>query len=298
LNPLEFADKHFGKEATQAKIQDWIAQNPSILAFWLANLECQARWAKAREDNKQTLPEDWTFEELHTWIKHQPVFHAAPTPRRWAKNASIENLEKAALALEKASDAQEIQGLLSIFTARPFPRHLKLLFELAQNPVLDIVQWALPVLYQISHPDIRNFVFKYQQVRPDHPKFALGILTKNYQAGDHLFIENAISTEIPDKYDFEDLVGDVLRIFTKNLTPDAQKSLELVYCKSNCLHCRQRCVKLLEQIGILSNAILKECVFDASLELRAWAKATLEAWYNSCSGVLKIKTITSRVLEK
>ncbi len=274
---IDFAQRLFGQETVENYRSQW-AGKPTIDAYSQAENKCEERYRKAREKSKNAvLPEQWTFEQLYTWIKRQPVFYGAYLPRRWAKSATVFDIDKAVQALENAKDSLEIQGLLSIFMECPFPKRPQLIIELAQHPDLEVVQWALSVLYKISHPDVRDFAFKYQANYPDHPQLALGFFIKNYREGDHEFIENALLTEIPDKHDFEDVSKNVVDVFTANITPNALKSLVLVYEKNRCIRCRQNILKLLEQLQILPQSILEECVFDASLEIREWAKETLKA---------------------
>ena len=274
---IEFAQQLFGEETVENYRSQW-AGKPTIDAYCQAELKREQRYQKARDNSKNEVPpEQWTFQQLHAWIKRQPVFFVAYFPRRWAKNAIKLDIDKAVQALENAKNPLEIQGLLSIFMECPFPKRPQLIIELAQHPELEVVQWALAVLYKISHPDVRDFAFKYQANYPDHPQLALGFFIKNYQEGAHEFIENALLTEIPDKYDFEDVSKNVIDVFTANTTPKAQKSLILVYEKGRCIRCRQNILKLLEQLQLLPQSILEECVFDASLKIRAWAKELLEA---------------------
>ncbi len=126
---IDFAHRHFGQETVEDFRSQWTGQ-PTIDAYFQAELKQEQRYQKARNKSKNEVPpEQWTFEQLHTWIKRQPVCYGAYFPRRWAKSATPFDVSKATQALENAKHSLEIQGLLGIFMECSFPKHPQLIIR-------------------------------------------------------------------------------------------------------------------------------------------------------------------------
>jgi hypothetical protein len=148
--------------------------------------------------------------------------------------------------------------------------HIKLsLIRCKYTSVGNIVLLALE---QVAHPKVHQLALNYAPKTDKWLDNALGLLERNYHHGDDQFVLKKLQ-EAANKHDS---IFAALRIFELHPTPDALESLLFVYENTSCEFCRRDCVVLLEQIGILPQAILEECVFDASSQIRVWAQEKLK----------------------
>jgi hypothetical protein len=192
----------------------------------------------------------------------------------WGKLTSEQNLQLAAQRLEIAKDDQEALPWLVVFHRRKFPGSIETILEFARSENPALANSAIRALEHLKDPRVRDFALAYRGSSDQHFEFALEPLRHNFASGDESFILHVMQ-QITDDDAFDDYARNVMDIFETNPTAEAQAVLLDVYARLRCLHCRPRCVKLLDATGVLPNNILQECAFDASPEIRAWANQKL-----------------------
>ncbi len=266
-NIIRFAAEDLGEDLVNLSIAQWKRESVAIAAFIKAE--------KSRPKNR--IPKS---------IQHLPYKQIASRIKRskkvseyqlglWGKQASKKEFLLAAKDLLRIRSPKCLRLYLRIFTNRAFPLAHQHLLKLANHPKEEVAAIALLALGQIKHPEVRDFALQYEPKPNECWDNAIGLLERNYQLGDALFIEQVLKKAVSGS-NLHDSIFTALRIFERNPHPEALPSLLFIYEHTYCEFCRKDDIQLLEQIGVLPDSILEECVFDASLEIRAWAKEILE----------------------
>jgi hypothetical protein len=269
---LRFAQQTLGTDVVHDALDGWIKIDSSIAAF-IKSVRQQEKRSQAR--GKHLPLGDWTFEQMAAFVaKPKPVsgWHVASG---WGKLTSVQNLQLAAQRLEIAKDDQEALPWLAVFRRREFPGSIEKILEFAKSENPALANCAIGALEHLKDPKVRDFALAYRGLSDQHFAFALDALRHNYQPGDASFILHVMQ-QITDDDAFDSHARNIMDIFETNPTPEARAILLDVYARLRCLHCRPRCVKLLDAIGVLPEVILEECRFDASLDVRSWAQEKLE----------------------
>lgn len=269
---LEFTQETLGPDVVHSSLEEWIKIDPAISAF-VESVRQQEKHRQARE--KHLRLGDWAFEQMAAFVaKPKPVsgWHVASG---WGKLTSEQNLQLAAQRLEISKNDQEALPWLAVFRRRKFPGSIETILELASSSNPDLANAAIQALEHLKDPKVRDFALAYRGSSDQHFAFALEPLRHNYISGDASFILHLMQ-QITDDDAFDGYARNVMDIFETNPTAEARAVLLDVYARLRCLHCRPRCVELLDVIGILPAVILEECRFDASPEVRAWAQEKLE----------------------
>jgi hypothetical protein len=196
--------------------------------------------------------------------------------RIWAHQASEADVKNMALELLELERVERLIGYLTFFSIHPFPLEPSVILKHFQHPNKDVSWGAARALQLVQHSSVREFALKYAGNSSCELPKVIGFLVLNYQSGDAPMIANWLLQDW-DEHWFHQLGSDALDVAAANPLPELGQVLEIVYQKGRCLHCRQKAVRLLEQIGVLPQAILEECVFDASSEIREWAREKLNA---------------------
>jgi hypothetical protein len=268
---LEFAQETLGPDVIHNTLEEWVKIDSSIAAF-VESVHQQEERSQAR--GKHLPLSDWTFEQMAAFVaKPKPVsgWHVASG---WGKLTSEQNLQLAAQRLEIAKDDQEALPWLAVFRRREFPGSIETILEFARSENPALANYAIEALEHLKDPKVRDFALAYRGSSDQHFAFALEPLRRNYQSGDASFIFHVMQ-QITDDDAFDGYARNVMDIFETNPTAEARAVLLDVYARLRCLHCRPRCVELLDAIGILPEAILEECRFDASPKIQAWAQEKL-----------------------
>jgi hypothetical protein len=268
---LEFAQETLGPDVVHTTLEEWIKIDPAITAF-VESIRQQEKRMQAREKH---LPlEDWSFERIEAFVARPKSYSGWHVTSGWGKRTSEANLLLAAQRLEAAKDEQDALPWLTVFRYRKFPGVVQSLLEFATSSNPGLANAAIQALEHIQDPKARDFALTYRGSSDQHFAFALEPLRHNFATGDESFILYALQ-QISDDDAFDGYARNVMDIFETNPTIEAQAVLLDVYARLRCLHCRPRCVNLLDAIGILPAVILEECRFDASPQIRAWAQEKL-----------------------
>ncbi len=170
---------------------------------------------------------------------------------------------------EKQRD--RLLAMLRLFGSTPFSHLPAPLIELAQDADMDIRFAAMQALEHIAHPAVRRFALNLiAERRTSHYGNAVDMLTTNFEAGDFALVTPLLTQEM-EAWAFHNLCMGVRQMAERYTMPDAIPSLLLLYENGLCGICRSSTVELLHRLGALTEAMRKECLYDAYPHTRAWA---------------------------
>ncbi len=253
------------------------ALSAPIAAFLQSDTNYQEwRSKKLYRTTPELNPKKWSFDEMMLRLLQENRSSIQSAMRIWATHTTENNINELAIKIDMHWNTQILSDALSAFAVRAFPLNPSIIIELTKHSDSNVSWKSFRALRNITHISVRSFALQYKGESENQLPRAIGLLKHNYQTGDHWFIAQALSIEMND--DWQHQLGlDALSVTENNLTSEFQDVLQIIYKKGRCLHCRENVLELLEQLNLLPQSILEECVFDASLEIREWAKALLEA---------------------
>jgi hypothetical protein len=212
-----------------------------------------------------------TYEDLETLLNGDASKRRYGC-RHWGRNASDENLQRAAHALANESNPARRLGLVWVFVARPFPLDPSPLIALADSDDWDTSHAALLALEKVRHPDVRAYALR--AIRdPRRASSAVDMLTLNFEEGDHALITWLAEQPETDEDEEHGRGLGMRRFVREHESPATARILTLTYDKAACSACREWLVEDLMQRDALPDAIRDECRWDANLELRAMAES-------------------------
>lgn len=264
---IRLVEEQAGAEASRREIASVRSENPRIAAYLdrVERTEREAAQAAKERVDVKTL----SYETIKPHIEE---FHRYPL-ERWGRYADQQSLEQAAIDLlaEKASD--RILAYLRVFSKAVFPFGPQPLIPFAGSDDGEIRRSALLALRNISHPLVRDLAIERLRspIQPRVDYLAMDLLEKNYKAGDHKVIEQALAAE-RDQVVYHWLGLGAIDVFEANPTPDCVPTTLTLYENGPCSECRGRCVELLNSLNMLPDWMIQECVYDANLDLREKAK--------------------------
>jgi hypothetical protein len=186
--------------------------------------------------------------------------------RRWSKNATDEELERAAIALRNASDPREQLRGLAIFSCRAFPGDPDVLQRFSHSPDERVAGAAFMALSQVTHASIRPLAFHLTKNRHAGRVNAIAMLTNNYEPGDYAIAAEWFRAE-QDRHGRHYLGLDLWTIGENHPDEvDQIAMLLLLYERTPCSSCRNHVVRKLIERGPVPDAITFECMHDADDE--------------------------------
>lgn len=201
----------------------------------------------------------------------------------WGKQASTDDILRAATDLLAETDPQQLLLYVDIFRKRAFPLEPIKLVELAKNghdPLMlrgpganqtdHLALWAINALENVAHPDVRACAL--DSIRTGYLVARMvGLLKSNFVDGDWAIIQKLTDRDSdPDEY--HTLGFNVWELFDRHPVQAAVGSLLNLYKKGLCSLCRCRAVERLHALGAIPAWMREECLYDANLELREAAK--------------------------
>jgi hypothetical protein len=128
---------------------------------------------------------------------------------------------------------------------------------------------AVIALTQIQHPAIRELALQAIQDRTRVRSWAVAMLDRNWQAGDH---ERALSW-FEGESDREARHGmelDLLGLWKHHPAPEGELHLlERLYRRGPCSSCREQVVRRWRALDRLPESVRVECAYDANPDIRA-----------------------------
>jgi hypothetical protein len=248
---IETLETQHGKQTLPAQLDDFLRE-------WR---EYEAIWERARQKPPEPRPDYETVKHNLTRLGY-----------RWARNASIQELEIAADDLLAENDKERLFGYLNMFRLRRFPKAIDQLLELARTADQRVARAAVFALSNIQDQRVRALGLDLMAGAKWWRGDAVNLLTHNSQDGDYRILEDLLEQHAdPDEYDW--LGHGVLRFVETHRSEEAERALLLLYENGPCTLCRYRVVKELIAIGHLPHWVREECQYDAYSETRKLVKS-------------------------
>ena len=201
-------------------------------------------------------------------------------PSRWKRPLLPGNIRSsseairtlAAETLVRSDDPNRQKLLLRTFGFIDFPLDPELLFPLLNSDDSDVQRWTGMALSNISSRSIHDHVFVtcHGQLPPH---IALKILNLSTTAEDApLVLQLAISPQGLDEQHWS--LSRAIEIYENTPEFDSQELLIFAYENQPCSFCREHAVEWLIKEGYLTDAIRRECRWDAVERTRALVAAT------------------------
>jgi hypothetical protein len=183
---LEALEKRDGKQSLPANLDHFVRE-------WQ---DQEQLWKRQRQKPPEPRP---NYETVKRFLNREGV--------GWARSANGEELEMAASDLLAEKDRKQLLGYLRMFRFRTFPRAIDRLLELARDADDHIARAALVALRNVTDSRVRALGLELL-AGLRWREFAVGLLTRNSQAGDYRLIENTLEEEI-DSQIYHSLCFDV-----------------------------------------------------------------------------------------
>lgn len=192
--------------------------------------------------------------------------------RKFALYAPDNDIEKVFEKLLLETRETQLVRYLWIFKYRLFPRLDSHLFHLAASNQNKIQSATITTLALNQNNSLRDLAIRLIQQNPDSvTNGVLKLFIKNYNPGDFEIIESTL--DISQDIEFRHQVGlDIIEIIEVQRTSELVNCCFWVYENTPCSHCRQKIVEILISLQKITPSIVKECLFDCSLEIQALVK--------------------------
>ena len=260
-------EERLGKEQNSELLNKLAHRNQKVASVLDAVQQQELKYAEQRAKAQfKAIPDYFT-------LKAQKADRSwAAQLQRWAATATPEQINVAADDLLWETDAEKLWGFLRAFNRRPFPGSPERLLELAADERPRIRGAAVVALSNVSHPQVRR---RALALLHSADRFADGarLLVSNYEPGDFHLLEDLLRRPIPEDI-CHDLGFSIENILGRQLTPEAEGSLLLLYENNPCSSCRERFVRFLIDLNRMPGWMREECRYDANADT---IKAVLQA---------------------
>lgn len=226
----------------------------------LANVTArEALW----QQRKEILPENLKGIRLARWL---------------SQNADRETIERYAISYREEMQPQLRAQALTVFFMCPYPDDPQPIIEDTYAACGELQNAAWRALENIRHPAVRQFALDNvkQGVRTCE-NFAL--LVMNYVPEDGGLLEELLRELIAGK-NWDGVHGagmDVYRAFFKDSgIPHPKHLLPLLYAYNPCSFCRESALEYMSRYRMLTQEILRECLFDSNYDIRKIAEKRLK----------------------
>ena len=186
--------------------------------------------------------------------------------RRWALQASPEELFAATKQFLSDEDPEKVWGCLRVFARRPFPGDVGHLLRLSDSDHDRIRRAAIVALSKIRDPLVRAHGLMLLQ---STERFAEGIelLESNYDQSDLPIFHQAV-TRASTPEEIHGIGMTVRQIVKNDVRPELEPVLLFLYEAGPCSLCRTEFVEALIKLERLPEFIRDECRFDAEPDTR------------------------------
>lgn len=260
---LYFAlENQIGKEEAKAFVEQLRTERPSVAPIVDA-IDVWRKRPKRRKKRERRL----TYAEVKQGIE-DPSPKSRWQYRGWAREASDEELLRAAQDLLAETEPTRLIHYVGMFDKRPFPLDPAALITLAQHTDWDVAIRAIIALEKIEHPSVRAFALEsiecgYMVGR------VVSLLQRgsNYRESDWAMIEN-LTRQVNDEDDYHSLGMAVRDTFEQHPTPLAIPSLLNVFQNGPCGFCREYLVDNLAQLDAIPDWLREEAAYDSNSDVR------------------------------
>ena len=186
----------------------------------------------------------------------------------WGKRASAAALDRAAQGLLQAQTAEEQIQHLRIFARTSFPSDPGKLLELALSSDTELARTAGRALANVANPSVRDLAFRLIESRATSGDFAIAMLDRNFQPGDHEIALRWFENET-DRDERHRMEMDLKEFCRHHPDSVAERPVLLsLYENGPCSFCREDVVRRLIELDALSPELRRECEFDANEDIR------------------------------
>jgi len=227
-------------------------------------------------ERQRSWPKVWGFRKVYRRISEQGTFGIRYMVRRWRLDGRTKDIEGLAKLYVVEKDCETRAGLLDMFSGpdsqceKYLPLDCVLRDAASDDDRLRVS--ALGVLEGIKNPHVHDFAFDMIKKRGVSYE-AVKVLTVNYREADDDLLFAALKKLGEMSHDVysalaripESKCGDRLSV----------RMLNHLYETIACTCCRERVVRELGRRGLLTDDMLAECLHDASVDIRDYARRLL-----------------------
>ncbi len=194
----------------------------------------------------------------------------------WLKyKADEETVLKYARTYLEQSDFKERAKALEAFFVCPFPENPLPIIEDTKSECESLKEAAWRALENIRHPLVRKFAVENIQMEVET---VLPIFIMNYEEQDEemlVSLVKSIKVNRNTETGWHGIFRNVLEIKKWGMKVPASL-LYYMYENTYCSCCREHILRQMGKQRLLTNEILKECLFDCNDEVRSYAKRCLK----------------------
>ncbi len=216
------------------------------------------------ENTRPAKAEKYTYERVKNNIDQ---LNSRPISPYRISDLSPADLMRLADDFEHETDPKKQELYLFVFTLTRYPQNHATILKIAQRRPSKsncLTYFSCRALGLIASEDVRALAIERMTAVKD-PLEYLYILIANYRTGDGSLIGDVISRT---GHHIHDLGWPICEIYEANSTRECKEPLEKLYYKLNCGIIRHSVLKILDDNGVLSKAILKEMEYDCSVGVR------------------------------
>ncbi|MCL2859104.1 MAG: hypothetical protein FWF46_00740 [Oscillospiraceae bacterium] len=187
------------------------------------------------------------------------------------KASETEILELANAVLDEENET--VKGLLlDLLWRKPFPLDITPLLQYTQSDNESLVESSIKVLSAFKDNRIHALSITLLQSKGIN-SFALSLLKNNYKKSDDNMIYSLLKKSAKVSHHVQQCIRD---IYTHHRSINVFDTLFYVYQKGECTFCRYGIVEAMNHCNVLSDEILKECLYDSYEDTRKFAKKLIE----------------------
>jgi hypothetical protein len=224
----------------------------------------EERFIKYREDSREQYPLERILRDANNKKGDYPSFYVT-----FGKYATKEELDTVYSKLLAEQDNDIRIRLLWVFCRAQLPGIDDCLFFWAFGEQ-KIRSATVSALAQVKSPRIHDLAV--HKLNNDQLVEALELFINNYDEKDASSIEKRVLEVKPPIEQADTIVFNIIHITENNPDKALESVLKWSYSATPCSNCREKVVKLLKEMDILSEEIVEECKYDAYESIRAIAK--------------------------
>jgi hypothetical protein len=215
------------------------------------------------------LETKYTFDKVVEECKKDNSSLYRVTSRKFAQNASAEELESLACLLVFEQDDAIKAKLLSVYYKRNFPLDINIVIAYSKSSSESLKNASFQVLENNPSTIVHDYAISLL-LENNNLVGAIGLLCKNFQEADmELFIKAFKSIPVIYEGDWHSAYVDVLCLCESSRI-DCKELLLFMFENTLCSFCRESIVKALKKHRFLTEDIRNECKFDSNASIRSY----------------------------
>jgi hypothetical protein len=279
--PYNLAGESDLRPKAEAELEKLAEFDEAIRAFW----NSEQSWAREvptykmpasdeerrerRESARRELPLEKILADAAVGVGHNSFKYA-----RFGRYATADELEAVRLRLINESDESVCLRLLWVFRAVALPELHPAIWKLAESDHDKVRAAALTALAQCNDPSVGDFARAKLRSARSARAVAEGMetLVQHYCAKDFALLMSALSGISANDDEAHAIGFSIARICRENESCDLSEALMWDYENNPCTLCRCGAVSMMSERGVLSSAIISECLHDADLDIQKLAQ--------------------------